>query len=248
MPERSRFLADAAGFAAVSEELGGLTDQKDTLERVAELVFDVVPNATYCDAMLRRSGLWESMVATDDLVVRCGALQMELEEGPLWEPPRDPGAFLVTDTATEQRWSRWCQHLAELGVGSLIAIQLTSYRDDGDRVMGLISVYDKEPGTFTQEDVDRALVFATHVATALTTAKVVGSLETSIKTRHLIGVAQGILMQRHDLSEAAAFAAIRRYAAEHRISVNEAVDVIIRGDSDPMLLAPRKDLQVQEPR
>ncbi|MFS3127663.1 GAF and ANTAR domain-containing protein [Nocardioides sp. Bht2] len=235
MPEKPRALSDAARFAAVSEELGALTDQKDTLDRVAELVFDVVPNATYCDAMLRRAGRWESMVATDDLVVRCGALQLELEEGPLWESPHDPGAFLVTDTAHEERWPRWCAQLAELGIRSVVAVQLRSYRDDGDRVMGLISVYDKAAGTFSQDDVDRALVFATHVATALTTAKLVGRLETSIKTRHLIGVAQGILMQRHNLTEADAYAAIRRYAGEHRLSVGAAAEVVVGGESDPMI-------------
>lgn len=238
MAEGSGSLSDAAEFAAVSGELGALTDPGRTWERVAELVFDVVPRATSCDAMLRRAGTWESMVATDALVVRCGALQRELREGPLWEPPRDPGAFLVNDTATEQRWPRWCRQLAELGVRSVLAIQLTSYRDEGDRVMGLISVYDRSADTFTPDDVDRALVFATHVGTALTTAKVVDRLETSIRTRHLIGVAQGILMQRHDLSEAAAYSAIRRYAAEHGIPVSQAVEVIIDGGSDPLLPEP----------
>lgn len=64
-------------------------------------------------------------------------------------------------------------------------------------------------------------MLASHAAVALADARTIDQLEDAMKTRHAIGEAMGILMERHRLSEDEAFNVLRRISQQHNIKLRD---------------------------
>ena len=77
--------------------------------------------------------------------------------------------------------------------GAILAIRLTSEQE----TIGALNFYATKLHAFDRDSVDLAVVYASHAATAMTSAQLVSGLEAALQSRHIIGVAQGILMQRY---------------------------------------------------
>lgn len=231
----SSLTSAAAYFAAIAEKLHAEPAEQVTVDRICAQTFEVIPAATYCGITLRRRrGRLETVVASDPLVSECDALQYELNEGPCVDAATDHGYFLVRDTASDSRWPSWGPRAAELGMRSLIAVQLSApHQDDPDAVLGAINIYGGQIGAFSRDDLDRAVVFATHAANALSAARVITGLQTAVQSRHLIGVAQGILMQRYGLSLDRAFDALRRYSNESNIKLTVLAEMVVQNRAMP---------------
>ena len=67
-------------------------------------------------------------------------------------------------------------------------------------MLGALNLYAGTPDAFIRDDVDVAEIYATHATNALTAARLSSGLRTALHSRHMIGVAQGILMQLYELS------------------------------------------------
>jgi AmiR/NasT family two-component response regulator len=78
----------------------------------------------------------------------------------------------------------------------------------------VLNLYSQRSGAFDDTAVLTDL-FAHHSATALAYAADYDDRETSVAERRAVGQALGIVMERYELSEAAAFALLQR-TAEHR--------------------------------
>ncbi|MBA2953698.1 ANTAR domain-containing protein [Nocardioides sp. CGMCC 1.13656] len=72
------------------------------------------------------------------------------------------------------------------------------------------------------------MLFATHAAQALDAAQVIAGLRAALGSRHQIGVAQGILMQRHGLTIEQAFAVLQRFSHESNTKLNDVAAEIAR--------------------
>jgi GAF domain-containing protein len=103
--------------------------------------------------------------------------------------------------AREQRWPRFARRAAGLGVGSLLAVPLTTPRG----TIGALNLYAARPGAFDDDDELTAVAYATHAAIALANAELESNLRTGLATREEIGRAVGILMERHRITASAAF-------------------------------------------
>ena len=160
----------------------------------------LVPACDFSSVSLRRRrGRVETTGSTSELASRCDALQYELEEGPCLDAVWDGDSYLAMDVASDTRWPRWGPQVAELGVGSILAMRLAS----GQENIGALNLYATSPLAFGPEDVDIALVYTIHAANALTSARLASGLQSAVHSRHLIGVAQGILMGTHQLTHGA---------------------------------------------
>src|SRR5690606_34530655 len=119
--------------------------------------------------------------------------------------------FLVRDVAVDERWPRWGPAVAELGVRSVLAVQLSSATIDSPHdAIGAVNLYSTQQGAFGTYDVEVASIYATHAANALAAAQIVTGLEAAVHGRHLIGVAQGILMQRYEMTMEQSFDTLQR--------------------------------------
>ena len=138
-----------------------------------------------------------------------------VDAGPLTQLVLEP--FVAGDLHSDRRWPTWGPRVADMGVHSVLSVQLSTPSE----VLGALNLYAERRQAFDGDDVDAALIFTTHAANALGTARLVTGLQTAMESRHLIGVAQGILMHTYDLDLDRSFELLRRYSSTTNTKLRE---------------------------
>lgn len=215
----------AAMLAKVSEELAGEHDEAVTTARACELAVEVVESCDHASIALRsrRTG-FRAVAASSELAETVDRLQYELEQGPILETVSSAEVCRSSDVEGDLRWPAWGPQAADVGIRSLVSVQLTA----GRHTLGAITFYSHRRNAWADHDYDLALLFATHAALALDAAQVVSGLRSALGSRHQIGVAQGILMQRHGLTLQQAFGVLERFSNESNTKLSEVAAEIVR--------------------
>lgn len=76
--------------------------------------------------------------------------------------------------------------------------------------MGSLHLYSRSESAFDDEDEHIGLLFASHAAVALVGAQHENKLLAALAGRDIIGQAKGILMERYQITQTAAFAVLVR--------------------------------------
>jgi GAF domain-containing protein len=214
--------SDDLEFARLAEALRAAPTPAATADEIVEYVRQQL-DATFVGLTLIRAGNRpETIAATDPLAKEADRLERELGEGPRHEKNVwHEGTVLSSELADERRWSRWASAVVDLGIVSVLAAELTSL--DAQRI-GSINFFWTWRREFTDDDVAFADLFARYAALALAQSMAADTLNTTLDSRELIGQAQGILMERHDLDENLAFEVLRRYCQDHNVSLRTAAE------------------------
>ena len=199
----------ASYFAELSRDLFGAPHEEPTTDAVLRRALEVVRSSQHASVTMRRGGATQTVASTSDLASECDRLQHELGEGPCVDAALEQEPFVAGDLDRDPRWPTWGHRVAELGVHSVLSVQLSTPSE----VLGALNLYAERRRAFDRDDVDAALIFTTHAANALGTARLVTGLQTAMESRHLIGVAQGILMHTYDLDLDRSFELLRRYSS-----------------------------------
>lgn len=118
----------------------------------------------------------------------------------------------------------------ELGVGSMVCVQLFTHEDR----VGALNMFASAPRAFDADDIDIALAVAAHAAVAATTAQEIDNLQSAVAGRTVIGQATGLLMQRFQLSDHGAFELLRRLSMEQNIKLADVARGIVRQHLDDL--------------
>lgn len=218
----------AAAFARLSSELTNEPVEATTLLLVAQRAAQLIPavDASSVTVRRRRNRL-ETIGSSSPLAARCDQLQHELGEGPSLDTVSQEDCYLVEDLALEPRWPHWAAAAAALGMGSVLSVRLSVE----DQPIGALNLYAFRAHAFTGHDIDLAMIYTTHAALAMHGARRVAGLRSAQHSRHLIGVAQGILVARLDLDLDQAFLLLQRYANESETKLRDlAEQVVALGD------------------
>jgi len=136
----------------------------------------------------------------------------------------------VDDLEHDERWPRWRTAALPLGVRSSLSSPLISQ----GRALGAVKIYGDRPGAFSaaheallRRFADQAAILLANVSSLDQAEQLSESLQSALRTRNLIALASGIVMERHGLTEEQAFlelvASARR---EQRELVDEASAII----------------------
>jgi len=196
----------------------------DTIERVLDYARQAVDCSHAGVAFVHAGRQIETVAATDPVVRTLEATQNRLKEGPDLSLTRADRSLIVADTASDARWPRWGAAAAELGLRSMVGARLYT----SDRTIGTLNLYDSRPHHFTESDLEVAHVLARHAAISLWNAQNSQNLLRAVDSRKLIGQAQGILMERFDLDEDAAFAVLRRYSQNHNLKLHTVAETVVK--------------------
>lgn len=162
--------------------------------------------------------------STHDISSQADELQYVLDEGPCVENARGHEWYRSGDVARDHRWPRWGPKAAALGVASLLSLRL-HLRDE---TIGALNLYSRRAGAFDDEaDLEFAVLYSAHLAAALASSRKIGGLTTALHTRHTIGIAQGILIERYGLDVDRSFALLRRYSNDQQVKVKDLADQIV---------------------
>ena len=141
--------------------------------------------------------------------------QRETGEGPCVEAASTQQVVILSDTAADERWPGFCAEAQTCGVGSMLCVPLRA----GERNLGALSLYADKPTAFSLRDVRLIELFAALAALALAEAQRTEQLREAIASRDVIGQAKGILMERFQIPDAAAFSTLVRVSQDMNLKL-----------------------------
>jgi transcriptional regulator with GAF, ATPase, and Fis domain len=197
-------LAEVLGTLAI--QFRAQPDAATTLRGIVDAAVDIVPGARWLGISLIHRRRVQSEVPTDPIVAALDQLQTDLGEGPCVTVLREHHMVHIKDMSAETRWPRFVQRATALGVHSLLAFQLFVRAEN----LGALNLYGDAAGAFTDESLLVGCALAQHAAVAMVGATAVSQLKSALASRDLIGQAEGVLMQRNNLTGIQAFEALTR--------------------------------------
>ncbi len=208
--ESPHLVALAAAMRSLADRVS-TEDGRPALEELARISIERVPGAQWASLTILRAGRFRTEAATHDEAVRADELQYAIGSGPCVDAVLDDSMYLTGDVSTDERWSTWGQRVnTELGVSSVLAQRLSLLDDSG--AVAALNIYSTVPHAFDDEAVAMGLVLSTHgslLVTAMLARDRATNLLRALESNREIGVAMGILMQRHQLTRDQAFDVLR---------------------------------------
>ncbi|RSO22466.1 antitermination regulator [Streptomyces sp. WAC 06725] len=208
-------------MASMARDLLAQDSVATTLERITASATELVDGCDAAGILVLHGTKVETLAPTHELVIDSHRLQEHLGEGPCFDAARSSRGervFRIADlTGEQQRWPAYAPLAHKLGVGSMMGFLLFT----GDKDLGALNLYSREPGAFTATSEMAGLLLASHAAVAFSSARTHAQMERAAATRHTIGEAMGILMGAHHLTEDQAFAVLRRYSQEKNIKLHK---------------------------
>jgi GAF domain-containing protein len=146
------------------------------------------------------------------------------QDGPIIEALAFREPRRLSDTAHDQRWPAFSAALAEQGYRSCLVLPLPSRSDP----TAVLAMYSTQPEQFAELSTDLVLLFALHTGVAFDnialyqdSRQLIEQLQNALRTRALIGSAQGILMHRNSQDTAAAFDALRMASQNRNVKLRD---------------------------
>ncbi|WP_268766027.1 GAF and ANTAR domain-containing protein [Knoellia sp. Soil729] len=175
----------------------------------------------------RPDGSLDTIAASDDFVRRLDQLQYHLGEGPCVSAIREEMVVVVNHADREHRWPNFMKQAAAMGLRSQMGVRL---RVD-DCTLGGLNLYATEVDAIDPDVIQMAQLFASHAALALGKARREENLIQGMMTRQRIGVAVGIVMQQHGLSEQDAFQYLARVSQNSNVKLRDIADEVVTAAS-----------------
>jgi GAF domain-containing protein len=212
----------AQSLAATAVQLAA-TKPDDALAAITRCAAESLPGVSFAAVAYLEGGQKVAVRAqTDPIMTTIDDLQTELQQGPCLHTLQDGANIVrVDDFICETRWPEFSARAVELGVRSCRSFRLFV----GDRSLGTLSVFSREPNAFTPDTEVFGELFATHASVALAGTRRELEFTEAVRHRDVIGQAKGVLMVRHGLDEEAAFATLVKFSQSQNIKL---YDVAVR--------------------
>ncbi|WP_078884406.1 GAF and ANTAR domain-containing protein [Streptomyces sp. NRRL S-340] len=208
-------------MARLARDLLAQGSVQATLEEIAASAVKLIEGCDEAGILAVRKGRAVTLAACGDIAQESDRLQDELDEGPCFDLARRKDServYRIADlTQPQPAWERFAAQARKLGIGSMTGVLL--YTDDED--FGALNLYARRPGAFSKDIGTAGWLLASHAAVALADARTIDQLEHAMESRHAIGQAMGILMERHQMSENDAFNVLRRVSQHHNVKLRD---------------------------
>ncbi len=224
----------AERFAELARSLSGQPSEAETWQVIVQAAARALPGAEGSDITILKGGKFRTLAPTSELAVRVDAIQYELRSGPCVDAILEKTIFRTGNLGHDPRWPEFGRRaVSEEGVHSMLAFRL--YLEDSDTIGGL-NLYSTRRDAFDDLAVVHGGIFATHAAIAMAGAhsrNQVRSLEEALQSNREIGIAIGILMSRHRITQQQSFDLLRMASQHtHRKLRDIATDVAETGMLD----------------
>ena len=214
---------DAAGFARLAQELAREPDTAQTVRRVIELAQQSICGCDFAGFTLTHPDRLETVAASDPVIAELDQAQHDLGEGPCLQAARTEETYRIRDTRDEQRWTAWAGRAATTGIRSVLSVQLAG----PSHLHAAMNLYSKIVDAFDQDAVTTARIYATHAGNAIAATNEIDQLRAALQSRHTIGVAQGVLMNRYGITEDKSFRFLSRLSQDSNIKLRDIATKVI---------------------
>lgn len=230
VPHGARKLFDAAGLtasidveyadsdAAVVRRLGatmGVPPDRAVLDAALTLVVRmaqaVVKGADGVSITLPRQGGLGTVAASNRVVLEMDHDQYDTGQGPCLDAATQGERFHIDSLDDETRWPEFVPRARARGIESILSTPLVTH----GRATGALNVYSRRSRAFASHEKEWADQFAAEASVVVATATTpraepfAADLADALQSRHVIAMAQGILLDRNGNSPAAAYDVLR---------------------------------------
>ncbi|PKH40654.1 GAF domain-containing protein [Nocardioides alpinus] len=200
----------AGEFVQLMQELSSAKDEMARLQLAVDSAVRLVDRCSHAGYTINEKNGITTRLGSDEIVKRANELQFEIGEGPCISVNRQQVTLICRELDRERRYPTWASRVhAELGVGSMMSILV--YHDDHS--YGCLSFYTDIGETFDADDVAVAEAISAHLAVVMTSGREIDHLGMALRNRLAIGRAEGIIMERLDLTAERAFDYLRRVSS-----------------------------------
>ena len=214
----------AATLAEFARSVQQQDDPDSTLAAIVRAAVELIPG---CDdgsiSVVFGRRTVSSRAASSELPAVIDALQESTGQGPCLDAAYIHETVRVPDMATETRWPVFAPLAAAAGAAGMLACQLYVEGDD----LGALNLFSRTPGGLDEESEHIALMFAAHAAVAYATAQRREIVARTVATRQLIGRAEGILMERHKVTDEQAFEMLVRVSQHRNVKLRDVADRLV---------------------
>lgn len=213
-------------FARIARDFADQPDTAAFVQRIADIGFTmtgcpsvaVVRSASAAVAKVRAST--GGSHGETDCRITCATRQ-----GMVTAAAVDRSATLSNDIAVEARWPEYTSKILALtSIRSILAVPLLTDRQDDDGQPVDVLVFYADRAHFFSDDIrEKAAVLADLAAIALDYNRArdhAANLTVALKTSREIGAAMGILMERHKLTENAAFDVLKSRSQDLNVKLH----------------------------
>jgi len=195
----------------LARSLEALSENDDMVQFIVAAAVANVPGAEHAAiARVSKHGSVTTAVATSNAMAEIHRLHDVCTQGPVLSAVDGKRTVRVDDLSTESRWPWFAVLASTTGIRSLLVLQLFVR----ETVFGTLTIGAAPAHAFDSEGEDIAIMLAAHSALALAGGEREGNLRIALASRDVIGQAKGILMERHQIGEAAAFQLMIRASQE----------------------------------
>jgi GAF domain-containing protein len=173
--------------------------------------------------LIGKAGKFDSLGGTSELPHRLDELQMKYREGPCVQAALDDLIVRTDDFRTEGRWPQYSAAAVELGVLSGVSFKLYT----SSQTAGALNFFSFQANAFGAEAETIGAVLAAHAAAAILASRQSEQLESALSTRDRIGQAKGIIMERYDVDDIAAFDMLRKLSQDSNTRLTEVAARVI---------------------
>lgn len=164
-------------------------------------------------------------------------LQNSLGEGPCLMAMTDQRTVLAADLDGEERWPRFVQSVAGLGVRSVLGVPLVG---DGE-ARAVLNLFASRPNAFSHGDIHAAEAFAGQASKALQLALRIAELSETVQNLHAaldrraaIDMALGVVMGQNRCGHDDAFGILQRTASTRKVKLRDvAASVVASVSGEP---------------
>lgn len=205
-----------------------------TLERIVRLAETTVESCVAAGVLVRDDDVLRVAAASNALARELDERQIETGEGPCVDAAMTGESVYAEDLADESRWPAFAPAAVGAGVRTVLAYSLAGERQSA------LNLYAYVPAAFGASDRALGQLYATLARLAVDSAEEraasdakAGNLTEGLRTRELIGQAQGILMERERITGDQAFDVLRRASQRMNIKLRDIAETVVRTGEAP---------------
>lgn len=235
MSDRETRVREAAleTVAEIARKLAAAPGLDETLQRIVELGVDYTEGCEGASISFIRGRVISTPVWSHRTAFEADQAQYRHHQGPCLQAIAVHETIIIDDLTKERRWPKWREAVLELNLRSSISFRLFLVTDGDEQTFGSLNMFSSRPHAFDATARALGQVFASHAAVALNAAITEAGLEQAIRSRDVIALAKGILMERHTLDADEAFQMLRQTCNDRKITMRTLAEQVTESGALP---------------
>ena len=192
----------------------------------------LVAAADHAALLIQQGNKVVRLDATSDTARAAVELQQELRQGPIPTAvtARVPQRLNVAD-AGHQQWPLYAQQAGAMRILSEVTVPFAART-----LTGVLSLFSSRPAAFGEPTVALLTPLANQGVLAIAQKTIEENLRAALPSHRKVGMALGILIERHRLTEETAFNRLVRISQQRHVKLRTIAETIVETGQDPELI------------